>query len=146
MKYSVQQVRQMTWQEWNETMAKELNAAGFRMRGLNPDLGRWEDDREPFKADASDPETFVLGTLRKVKEYEYLKSIGLLNNGRCPMCGSPIYSNPGRFTSGFDSSVHFQICQNCCSKGRRTSVNPANNSGCMIALLLMPWQLIKSLF
>lgn len=88
----------------------------------------------------------ILGTVDGAPEYEHLKKVGLLNNGRCPMCGEPIYGNPGRFTSGCDYNAHFQICQNCVNKGRRTSVNPANRQGCIIALLFLPYYLIKGLF
>lgn len=145
IKYTTQQVRQMSWFQWNDTMAKELNAAGFKRRGINKETGRWEDNYEPFHADSDDPSLFIF-TLKNANEYEYLKNIGLLNNGRCPMCGNPIETSPGRFTSGFDANVHFQICQNCCNEGKRISINPAHNSGCIITLLLMPWHLLKSLF
>ena len=145
MKYTVEQVRQMTWSQWNDAMAKELNEAGFRARGYNPELRRWENNRELYKADPSDPTIFILGTVDGAPEYD-LKKVGLLNNGRCPMCGEPIYGNPGRFTSGCDYNAHFQICQNCVNKGRRTSVNPANRQGCIIALLFLPYYLIKGLF
>ena len=87
MKYSSEQVRRMSWAEWNDTMAKELNEAGFRARGYNPDLGRWEDNRELYTADPTEPKIFILGTVDGATEFEHLKSVGLLNNGRCPMCG-----------------------------------------------------------
>lgn len=86
-----------------------------------------------------------MGVLRDVNALEYLKSIGLINNGRCPMCGNSIDGNPGRFTSGYNSAFHFQICQNCACHGKRASVNPANNTGCIISLLLMPWYLVKNM-
>ena len=138
----------MSEKEWVEAMAAELNAAGFKARGLNPETNRWEDNREPYRV-GSEPKasTFVLGSIESSKAIEHLKNIGLLNNGRCPMCGKTIEGIPARFTSGYDSSFYFQICQSCCDCGRRTSLNPANNQGCgcMIALLLLPYNLIKSL-
>ena len=149
MRYSISQVQSMTDQEWVQAMVKELNASGYKQRGYNPSIGRWEDDYEPYSAnDDTDPSAFVLGHLNRSKEIEYLKQVGLLNNGRCPMCGGVIYGKPARFTSGTDPNFHFQICQSCCSRGRRTSVNPANNSGCgcMTALLLLPIHLIKHMF
>lgn len=146
MKYTAEQVRQMSWPEWNDAMAKELNEAGFKARGFNPDLGRWENNREPYKANPNDPGVFILGHVEGAKEYDHLKKVGLLNNGRCPMCGDPIYGNPGRFTSGYDYNAHFQICQKCANKGRRTSLTPANNKGCLFTLLLFPYYIIKGLF
>jgi hypothetical protein len=146
MKYTSEQVCQMSWAEWNDIMAKELNEAGFRARGFNPDSGKWENNRELYNADSLEPKFFILGTVDGASEFDHLKKVGLLNNGRCPMCGEPILGNPGRFTSGYDCNAHFQICQNCANIGRRTSLNPANNKGCFIALLLLPYYLLKGLF
>ena len=132
MKYTSQQINCLSWQEWNELMAKELNNAGFK--------SRWGD----YDAD-DEPSLFIHGMGEK--EVAYLKELGLLNNGRCPQCGNVITGNPGRFTSGYNPNLHFQICQNCVSRGKRTSVNPANNAGgCMVALLMIPWHLIKNIF
>ncbi|MDE5810847.1 MAG: hypothetical protein K2H61_00895 [Muribaculaceae bacterium] len=146
MNYTKEQIKNMTWPEWNEAMAKELNEAGFRTRGFNSETGRWESNRDLYKPHPTDPETFILGQVEGANEINYLKNKGLLNNGRCPMCGGPINGIPARFTSGYDQNVHFQICQKCCNKGRRTSLNPDNNTGCMLALILFPWHLIKSIF
>ncbi len=135
----------MTWHQWNETMAKELNEAGFKARGFNSKLGKWVDNYCDYSA-PSDPELFILGEVDGVKEIDYLKEIGLLNNGRCPDCGKPINGMPARFTSGSNHNMHYQICQSCCNKGKGMSVNPANNSGCMVALLFMPFAALLKLF
>ena len=138
MKYSSQQINNMSWQEWNEVMADELNKAGFVSRPGT----QWE---HPHEA-GDEPEMFILGEVSEKNEINYLKTLGLLNNGRCPMCGNPIVGNPGRFTSGYDYDCHFQICQNCVNRGKRISVNPANtSSGCIVALLLFPIHLLKFL-
>ena len=143
MKYTSSQINAMSWKEWTETMAKELNDAGFRTNGVKIlDDGTLEKGLVPFSVNG-EPKYFLLGSVDKAEEIEYLKSLGLLNNGRCPMCGEKIIGNPGRFTSGYDSNYHFQVCQNCVRNGNRTYVNPANNQGCMIALVLFPWNIIK---
>ena len=146
MKYTSSEINQMSWSQWNDAMARELNNAGFKARGYNDKIGKWEDNYTAYEADPNEPKLFILGTVDGAKEINYLKEIGLLNNGRCPMCGKPIYGTPGRFTSGFDRDCHFQICQECAKHGRRTSVNPANNTGCLLAFVLFPWNLIKALF
>ena len=33
------------------------------------------------------------------------------------MCGERTFNNPGRFTNHRDENIHFQICQNCATKG-----------------------------
>lgn len=72
----------MSRAEWNATMANELNSAGFRCRGFNEETRKWENNRNLYRANGSDPKVFILGTVDVAKECEYLKSIGLLNNGR----------------------------------------------------------------
>lgn len=141
MRYSSLQVRRMTFQQWIETCVKELNSAGFKANGYNSETGKWQDNFSPY--DVGDPEFFFLGELNDANALEYLKSIGLVNNGRCPLCGNSIEGNPGRFTSGHNPSFHFQICQNCANRGGKMSMNHANNTGCIISLMLMPWHLIK---
>lgn len=143
MKYSSLQVKNMTFNQWVETCVKELNSAGFRTRGYNSETRKWQNNYSLY--DVGDPKTFFLGELDDVDALEYLKSIGLVNNGRCPLCGNSIEGNPGRFTSGFNPSFHFQICQNCAKRGRNRSMNPANNTGCIISLALIPWHLMKNL-
>lgn len=146
MKYSSLDINAMSWAEWTATMAKELNEAGYRTRGYNEEIGGWQDNYALFQEDVSDPKFFILGAVDGSAEISYLKSLGLLNNGRCPSCGNRIVGSPGRFTSGYNSSVHFHICQNCIVKGQEISVNNANNIGCIISIVLLPWHILKSIF
>ncbi|MCI1786345.1 MAG: hypothetical protein LKI59_09475 [Bacteroidales bacterium] len=144
MNYTSAQVNNMTYEQWMEAIAKELNDAGFKARGYNQELQKWQDNYVPYVV--GDPKDFFLGGLRDVEALDYLKSVGLINNGRCPMCGNPIKGHPGSFTSGYNPAFNFQICQNCANEGKSVSVNPANSSGCLVALLLIPWNLIKIIF
>lgn len=135
--YTSEQIEAMSWREWTETMAKELNEAGFKCKGVSNKLQPytvWEGE--------DSPKLFLLGSVEKVEEITYLKNIGLLNNGRCPMCGGMIKGTPGRFTSGYDPNYHFQVCINCVRKRNGIHVN-SNNQGCVVALLLMPFHLFK---
>lgn len=147
MRYTSEQINKMSWQEWNETMAEELNRKGFKAHVVKIDEhGALSKGLGDYEA-GDDPKLFVLGTIEDSEAISYLKDIGLLNNGRCPMCGGPIHGNPGRFTSGYDSNFHFQICQNCVnSKGGMRRVVPASGGGCLVALILFPWYLVKYLF
>jgi hypothetical protein len=131
MKYTSNQINAMSFLEWTESMADELNKAGYM-----------EEGKVPYSV--SEPKYFLLGSVTKAEEIEHLKSLGLLNNGRCPMCGSKIVDSPGRFTSGYDYNYHFQVCQNCVRRRKGISVNSASKQGCIIALLLFPWNILKS--
>ena len=137
MKYTSEQLRQLTLKEWTEAMAEELNKAGFLARGFNQNTGRFEKNQEPYKIyDEATPSSFILGAVDSAPEIEHLKSVGLLNNGRCPMCGKPFLEMPGRFTSGFDSNIHFQICQNCVkNKGRNNSEQPTKGSNLFLSII-----------
>lgn len=116
MKYFQEDIANISWHEWNALMAKELNDAGFSRV--------WKGVTIPFKAHIESPSSFILGQVTSVQAIEHLKIIGLLNNGRCPMCGELFHKNPGRYTSGFDHNLHFQICQNCArSRGRIKNVS-----------------------
>lgn len=140
MKYTSEQINAMSWREWTETMAKELNDAGFQYKGIGNKL-------EPYSVgkEEDDPKMFLLGSVENPEEITYLKNIGLLNNGRCPMCGNKIIGTSGKFTSGYDSNYNFQVCQNCVNKRKRVSIN-SSNQGCIIALLFMPFNLMKHVF
>lgn len=132
MKYSAEEIKAMSYSEWMETIAKELNAAGFKTRGI------------AYKV--YDASTFFLGAINDAKAMDYLKSVGLVNNGRCPMCGGPIKGTPSRFTDGMNPNLNFHICSSCRREGQRMSINPANNSGCMLTFVLLPWYVIKDIF
>lgn len=137
MKYTSEQINAMSWREWTETMAKELNGAGFQYKGIGNKLESYSVGKEE-----DGPKLFLLGSVENSEEITYLKNIGLLNNGRCPMCGNKIVGTPGRFISGYDSNYHFQVCQHCINKRKRVSVN-SSNQGCIIVLLLIPFNIIK---
>lgn len=138
MKYTFEKINRMSWQEWNETMVKELNENGFKTKEFNDNLGKWTMTGQYNAGD--DPKLFILGEIDDSNAISYLKKVGLLNNGRCPMCGKTIYGKPGRFTSGFDSEFHFQICQDCVNPYGRSK---AQSRGCVITLFLFPWHIVK---
>ncbi len=135
MEYSKESILAMSWQQWTEVMAMELNKKGFKADGING-------TKMPF--DGKDPKLFILGELgsQSREEINYLKEIGLLNNGRCPMCGNQIKGEPGRFTSGYDSQSHFQICQDCVGSRGRGKVSWLDQiyiqGGCLTTILLTP--------
>ncbi|MBQ3944798.1 MAG: DUF805 domain-containing protein [Alphaproteobacteria bacterium] len=106
--YTSSYLNSISWQEWNNLMAKELNEAGFRRRNT------FSSNCEMVEYEAPDdyPKGFILGAVDGYEEIEFLKKRRLLNNGRCPMCGKAI-TVPGTFTSGFDHRMSFQICQSC---------------------------------
>lgn len=138
-KYTSQQINRLTWRDWNKLMAKELNAAGYKAKEFN---GRKWTRTGLYSADR-DPEYFKLEL--DVDGLNYLKEIGLVNNGRCLECGKPINGKPGRFTDGFNQDFHYQICQECVRTKGGLLLKDAPQGGCIIAILLLPIALIKGL-
>lgn len=139
MIYSKEQVSSMSYMEWMETIARELNSAGFIMH-KNFSL--------PFHVSEDNVSYFFMGAINKPKEMDYLKSIGLVNNGRCPMCGRAINGTPSIFIDTLHPGLDFHICSSCRREGQRVSINHMNNPGCgcVGALILMPLHLIRLLF
>lgn len=143
MKYSTEEVNNMSYQEWMETIAKELNEAGFKGDGYSETTGQFIKNAAPYKV--RNISTFFMGAINDSNAMDYLKSIGLVNNGHCPMCGAVIKGAPSRFTSGMNPNLNFHICSSCRREGQRISINPSN-SGCMLAFILLPWHIIKDIF
>ena len=124
--YSSSYLNSITWLEWNNIMAKELNDAGFRRSIWNSSKGCYESVL--FATSADNPYSFILGEVSKYEEVEYLKYRNLLNNGRCPSCGNPIIGNPCRYTSGNDKRINYHICLSC-AKGHGTiDFNPTEQN------------------
>lgn len=144
MKYSREEINNMSYRGWMETIANELNAAGFKGEGYDAVTGRFMKNVAPYEV--HDVSTFFMGAINDAKAMDYLKSIGLVNNGRCPMCGAVIKGTPSRFTCGMNPNLNFHICSSCRREGQRISINPANNSGCMFAFILFPCYVIKNIF
>lgn len=146
MKYTSNQINSMTWQQWNEVMAKELTAAGFK--GRNFIDGRWQ-DYGPVTA-GDEPKYFISSVVTDVDRLNYLKELGLIDNGRCPMCGGKIVGTPGRYTNRLDRSYTHQICQNCVQTRGGLRKTPSNNnsqsSGCMVTLTIFIISVLGLLF
>lgn len=144
VRYTSEQVNAMSYREWMETIAKELNNAGYKGRGFNEKTGRLEANCVPYEV--GDLRFFFQGAINSAEHLNYLKSIGLINNGRCPLCGAQIKGTVFTFTDGFHPDQTYHICKSCYKEGASSSINPANRTGCLVALLLLPVTAIRSFF
>lgn len=143
-KYTSEQVKAMSYVEWMETIANELNAAGYKGAGYNESLGRFQNNNAPYEV--RDARYFFSGAIDNAEHYNYLKSIGLIDNGRCPLCGAEIKGTIYTYTNGLHPEETYHICKDCYKEGMGMSINPANKQGCIVALLLLPFSAIKGLF
>ncbi len=132
MKYTAAEVNKMSYYEWMSTIASELNLAGFKAdrRTLRPytvsEDGLWY---------------FFMGAINDPDAMNYLKRIGLVNNGRCPMCGREIKGTPSQFTDNLHPGLDFYICTSCRKEGQRR-----NGQGCLLGVICLPWFLLKNIF
>lgn len=141
MKYSPEDLNGMSYLSWMETIAKELNAAGFRTKGFKDEGGKIIPGYVPYEV--YNVYTFFEGAINDSSAMDYLKSIGLVNNKRCPICGSPIKGTPSQYTYSLNPGLNYHICSSCRRQGQSQSIHNSKNSGCIVALILMPWHIIK---
>jgi hypothetical protein len=141
MKYSSQHINSLSGHDYQELMIKELNENGYRIKmksaGETKELKYYLDD------DTFD-KLFILG-VDDISALNHLKEVGLINNNRCPMCGASCYGSTASFTSGYDSNMKFQICNDCAKIGSNTQDQLKPGGGCLLALFLVPFNLINQI-
>lgn len=158
MKYTRDDVRNMTFEQFHEKICDELNENGFRY------YIEWGGELEGplmFSPEGKQLPGIVDIFFSHVPPdgIDFLKEIGLLNNGRCALCGAPIDS--GEYVKSKENGT-FHICRRCSlglgpsarmseksaeerkPSARRNLVDRANKKGCLIAVLLFPLYAIKT--
>lgn len=90
------------YQKYLALLCEKLNEKGFKDRGEDYIVG-------PYIMDGA--------IMRDLKAVDYLKSIGLLDNGVCPRCGKRINYTHLVFTG--PNGASYSLCQDCYEKGQR---------------------------
>ena len=109
-------------------MAEELNNNGFTDNGKKYEVGT--DVNGNFVSDFF--RGFVL-SLKDKKATDFLKEIGLLNNGRCPLTGLMISAaNKSTFTSKYNPSITYGI-----SSKWQEYTKVKRNWGCFISPVII---------
>ena len=115
IKYSSDFINSLSLIEWNNLIVQELNNAGF---------GKYEYDKQKrcnqhllySESQRIVPKNINDEFIKLPKEaIDYLKSIGLLNNGRCPYCGNVIDGYPIDNQNPTKNAT-FHICSNCAKR------------------------------
>lgn len=105
MKYSREYIEGLMYKDYILLMAEELNNNGFTDNGKRYEVGT--NFYGNFVSDFF--RGFVL-SLKDQKATDFLKGIGLLNNGRCPLTGLIISpASKTTFTSEYNSSITYDI-------------------------------------
>lgn len=151
MKYTSEYINSLSFTDYLELMAKELNENGFR-----------ETDGTPYEVyDYLPKNALMLDAFEDDKALGFLRSQGLIENGRCPFCGAPMSVYKYYWSDRRNPSKKVYVCYGCnksngrgdghsmdgCPSGapRNTSASTSNNSGCMVALLMLPFLLVKTI-
>ena len=101
-KYSREQVKAMSQTEYESLICKELNDAGFR------DAHGIHGESEYVPSDA----VFGGGIVHDFQAVEFLKRIGLIDNGKCPMC-SVKEDDMGYRLQNHQSGAIYHVCKSC---------------------------------
>lgn len=84
MKYSSEMIINLSLKEYVELIVDELNKNGFRIKGLQNGQEIFYEYSVP-----DSPSYFIFG-ITDYEAIEFLKRIGLLDNGKCPATGKPL--------------------------------------------------------
>lgn len=105
MKYTREDLRNLSYKDYILAMEKELNAKGFLFEGKPYEVST--NVKGNFVSNYS--RAFIL-SIEDSKAIEYLKEIGLINNGRCPLTGLMI-SNSAKtiYTSKYNDNIKYEI-------------------------------------
>lgn len=123
MKYNRDQVKRMTPHEYEEIMCKELSKAGFQQEFHGEKL-----DYSP------DESTFGGGVVFDLEAVEYLKQIGLLNNGKCPMCSTR--EDRVEYRLQHQNGADYHVCKNC-YKEYATQERQKRGCACCLGVLFI---------
>lgn len=133
MKYTRSSVRAMNPDEYRMALCNELNSAGFREH-FNGDAFEYEPDEFIFSGNIeNDP-----------KAVDYLKSIGLLDNGKCPFCCE---REDGLYVlQNLRNGVSVHVCEHCY---KERSIQGKRKRGCfccsaiLLVVAIIIWFFIK---
>ncbi len=132
--YTREQVKAMTQQEYETAICNELNAIGFK--------DKFHGEYHEYQPDES---VFGGAIVFDVKAVNYLKQIGLLDNGKCPMCSVKedllecILQNP-------QSGAVFHVCKSCYKRYARQEQEKRSISCCMgiiVIFALIIWGIVN---
>jgi hypothetical protein len=132
MKYSAESIKSISFHELLSLICKELKDAGYKLKAKRNGIDEYQ-DYEPYE------DLIIVDVIRDVNALNYLKQIGLLDNGRCPECGR-VMDNKYTFTNGFNHNAFYHICKNCHGgeiKLQNQMSPRKNNSGCMLCILIL---------
>lgn len=139
MKYSREQVKSMTSDQYTKVLCNELNDAGFRVIYNDGSTAEFEPSWDVFE----------LCVAENARAVQYLRSIGLIDNGKCPLC--TIHEDDLRYRQrNLKSGEWYHICKSCYQQSvKKTRTIKGCRSGCCLGIIVISivviWFLVKLL-
>ena len=133
-KYTRERVKAMTQDEYESAICNELNDVGFKH----------EFNGEQLKYYPSDS---VFGGLIAFddKAVSYLKDIGLIDNGKCPMCSVKEDELEYRLQNPHSGAI-YHVCKSCYKQYARQEQEKRAKGCCLIVIIviaLIIWGIVK---
>ena len=136
MKYSREQVKAMSQEEYESEICKELNDAGFRHEFHGEQLEYQPDESTFGGAIVFDPDAV-----------NHLKCVGLLDNGKCPMCSVREDDLMYKLQNQHSGAI-YHVCKSCYKRYARQE-QTKRGMGCYLGVIvvigLVIWGIIKLL-
>lgn len=135
-KYTREQVKAMTQNEYESAICKELNDAGFRQE--------FHDKQLEYEPDGS---TFGGAIVFDLEAVNYLKHVGLLDNGKCPMCSVREDDLMYKLQNQHSGAI-YHVCKSCYKRYARQEIEKRAKGCCLGVLVvigLVIWGIIKLL-
>ena len=134
MKYAREQVKAMTQDEYESAICKELNDAGFMHEFHGEQLEYYPDESTFGGSIVFDPEAV-----------NYLKRVGLLDNGKCPMCSVREDDLMYKLQNQHSGAI-YHVCKSCYKQYARQEQEKRAKGCCLIVIILIAlviWGLVK---
>lgn len=123
----------MSQSQYQQVICDELNAAGFKEE--------FDGERSEYYPSES---TFGGSIAFDVQAVDYLKRLGLVDNGKCPMCGVK-EDELDRRLENMESGATYHVCNSCYkqyARQERAKRGCACCLGMLIVFALIIWSLI----
>ena len=120
MKYTAEQIKDLSILEWTGLMAKELNEKGYWKQYIVANSGQFS--YRPYHA-VNDLYYFLFDEVNRWDEIDWLVQIGLINNGRCMLCGKQLKKKPVFFRPSGGLKHTYTICEKCATKNKSRIVS-----------------------
>ena len=133
-KYTREQVKAMTQHEYESAICKEVNNAGFRQ-----EFQGVKSEYEPHGT------VFGGAIVFDSKAVDYLKDIGLIDNGKCPMCSKKEDELEYRLQNQ-RSGATYHVCKSCYKRYARQEQEKRAKGCCLVIIVIIAliiWGIVK---